>query len=72
MENIYLRPYTVDWNNEESDSLHLEYSYDLKEWYRLNGDNAVLYAVNGSKRMLSPQIIKNGDSDFTIYAMDAL
>ena len=26
----FLRPYTKDWDNPESDSLHLEYSYTVK------------------------------------------
>ena len=25
-KTAWLRPYTLDWNNPESDSLHLEYS----------------------------------------------
>lgn len=67
---FYIRPYTVDWKNEESDSLHLEYSYDKEEWYALNGDNGILYAQAGSKRMEAPQIIRTGEG-FAIYARDA-
>lgn len=69
-ENIYLRPYTVGWNNEESDSLHLEYSYDKENWYALNGGNGILFAKAGSKRMSKPQIVKEEDG-FVIYALDA-
>lgn len=29
--NFYLQAYTVDWNNEESDSLHLNYAYEGKK-----------------------------------------
>lgn len=68
---FYIRPYTVNWNNEESDSLHLEYSYDKEDWYAFNGDNGILFAQSGSKRMAKPQIVKDGDS-FRIYAMDAV
>lgn len=69
--SFYLRPYTVDWNNQESDSVHLEYSYDKVNWYSLNGNNGVLFAKSGSKRMAEPQIIKVSDDKFKIYAMDA-
>lgn len=68
---FYVRPYTVNWNNEESDSLHLEYSYDKEEWYALNGNNGILFAEGGSKRMSRPQIIKTSEG-FKIYAEDAL
>ena len=69
--NFYIRPYTVDWNNEESDSLHLEYSYDKENWYAFNGNNGILFAQGGSKRMAAPQIVKSGDG-FIVYAADAL
>ncbi len=74
MENnkYYIMPYTVDWNNEESDSLHLKYSYDKEQWYNLNGDNGILYAKSGSKRMLEPQILKLENGLFKIYAKDVL
>lgn len=68
---FYVRPYTVNWNNEESDSLHLEYSYDKEEWYALNGNNGILFAEGGSKRMSRPQIIKTSEG-FKVYAEDAL
>lgn len=68
-DNIYLRPYTMTWKNEESDSLHLEYSYDGQEWYALNGGNGVLSAKGGSKRMDRPQLVKNGRG-YILYALD--
>lgn len=70
--SIYLRPYTVDWNNPESDSIHLEYSYDKENWYSLNGNNGVLFAKSGSRRMSEPQIIKMSEDRFKIYAKDSL
>ena len=69
--NFYLRPYIIDWNNQESDSLHIEYSYDKKDWYYLNGNNGVLFAKGGSKRMCKPQIVKVDDENFKIYAKDS-
>jgi len=66
-----IRPYTVDWNTEESDSLHLEYSYDGEEWFALNGNNGILFPTMGSKRMANPTIIKKGDNTFKLYAADA-
>lgn len=69
--NFYVRPYIVDWKNEESDSLHLEYSYDKEEWYALNGNNGILFAKGGSRRMAAPQIVKAGEG-FKVYAEDAL
>lgn len=70
-ENFYVRPYTVAWNNEESDSLHLEYSYDKENWYAFNGGNGVLFAKGGSKRMVKPQFVK-ADNGYVLYAMDAV
>ncbi len=67
---FYVRPYTVNWNNEESDSLHLEYSYDMQEWYALNGNNGILFAQAGSKRMAAPQIVRI-DGGFCVMAADA-
>lgn len=69
--NFYVRPYTVNWQNEESDSLHMEYSYDKNDWYAFNGDNGILFAKGGSKRMANPQIAKTADG-FTVYAADAV
>ncbi len=71
IKKIYLRPYTVDWNNKESDSIHLEYSYDKENWYKLNGNNGILFAKSGSMRMTKPQIVKVSDDNFIIYAKDA-
>lgn len=68
---FYIRPYIKDWKNEESDSLHLEYSYDKQDWYAFNGDNGILFAQSGSRRMVNPQIVKN-EEGFTVYAADAL
>ncbi len=70
-KKFYIRPYTKDWNNEESDSLHLEYSYDLENWYAFNGDNGILFAQGGSKRMSALQIVKDGEQ-FIIYGADAM
>ena len=67
--NYYIRPYTMNWNNEESDSLHLEYSYDKENWYALNGGNGVLFPKAGSKRMVKPQIVKTSDG-YVLYAVD--
>ena len=69
---FYVRPYTVDWNNEESDSLHLEYSYNGDEWYALNGSNGVLFPQIGSKRMKNPKFVRNSEGSITLYAQDAL
>ncbi len=70
-KKYYVKPYTVNWNNEESDSLHLAYSYDGEDWYLLNGDNGVLFAQSGSKRMANPQIVRT-ENGFMVYAADAL
>lgn len=69
---FYVRPYTVNWNNEESDSLHLEYSYNGSDWFTLNGNNGVLFATLGSKRMKNPRLVRNEDQTVTLYAEDAL
>lgn len=69
---FYVRPYVKNWNNSESDSLHLEYSYDKETWYNLNGNNGILFAKGGSGRMTEPQIIKVGEDKFKVYAKDVL
>ena len=70
--NFYVRPYVKNWNNPESDSLHLEYSYDKETWYSLNGNNGILFAKGGLGRMTEPQIVKEGEDKFKVYAKDAL
>lgn len=65
-----VRPYTVDWNNEESDSLHLEYSYNGDDWFALNGNNGILFPTLGSKRMENPTLIAK-DGGFKLFAADA-
>lgn len=71
MAKKFLRAYTVEWNNEESDSLHLEYSHDGEKWYALNGNNGVLFPTKGSKRMKNPVFVKKGDS-YQLAATDAV
>ena len=71
MSNYYLRPYTAEWNNAESDSLHLEYSYDKKNWFALNGNNGILFANKGKGRISKPAIIKVDKETFKVYALDA-
>ena len=69
--NFYLQAYTVDWNNEESDSLHLNYAYEgKKEWFALNGYNGILFAKAGSKRMKNPTFAKD-DKGYLVIACDA-
>lgn len=68
----FLRPYIMDWGNEESDSLHLEYSYDQVHWYKLNGGHGVLFADHGHGRMKDPFFVKGEDGSFTLYAADAV
>ncbi len=69
-KHFYVRPYTMDWNNEESDSLHLEYSYDKTTWYAFNGGNGVLFPRAGSRRMKKPMIVQK-DGGFVLYGTDA-
>lgn len=68
----YLRPYTLDWQNEESDSLHLEYSYNGFDWYALNGNNGVLFPSTGSKRLVNPKLYELNNGLFYITAEDIL
>lgn len=63
----YIKAYTLDWNNTESNSLHLAYSYDRQQWYALNGGNAVLFA-NSNKMMFHPAIHRNSDNTFIVAA----
>ncbi len=71
-ENVFLRAFTMDWNNEEGDMLRLEYSYDQKEWYALNGSNGVFLPRQGSKRIKNPKMIKNDNGVYTFYADDVM
>ena len=66
----WLRPYTMDWNNPESDSLHLEYSYNGKDWYALNCGNGIWYPDFGSKRLIHPAIYQLTDTSWMITGTD--
>ena len=67
----FLRPYTKDWNNPESDSLHLEYSYNGKNWYSLNGNNGVWFPDYGSKQLADPSVYQLKNGNYFITARDA-
>lgn len=68
----FIRPYTKDWNNPESDSLHLEYSYNGEDWYPLNGNNGIYFPTKGSAQMQSPKIYELDNQTYYIVALDAL
>ncbi|NLZ80498.1 MAG: family 43 glycosylhydrolase [Clostridiales bacterium] len=72
LEGGYIRAYTMDWDNGESDSLHLEYSYDKEHWYSLNGGNGVLFPRLGSKQMKNPRLRREEDGSFLLLAEDAI
>lgn len=67
----FLRPYTKDWDNPESDSLHLEYSYNGKNWYSLNGNNGIWFPDYGSKHLTSPSVYRLKNGGYFITAEDA-
>ena len=71
-KTAWLRPYTLDWNNPESDSLHLEYSYNGSDWYQLNGNNGIWFPDFGSKRLHSPSIYQLINGTYLIAASDAV
>lgn len=68
----WLRPYTMNWNDPESDSLHLEYSYNGSDWYQLNGNNGIWFPDFGSKRLQSPSIYQLNHGTYLIAASDAV
>lgn len=37
----YIRSHTVTWENPMEDNFYLEYSYNCKDWYALNGGNSI-------------------------------
>ena len=67
----FLRPYTKNWNNPESDSLHLEYSYNGRNWYSLNGNNGIWFPDYGSKQLSEPSIYSLKNGSYLITARDA-
>ncbi len=67
---INLRAYTMDWDTPESDSLHLEYSYDEHTWYALNGGNGVFFPTVGSKQLINPRLREHEDGGFEVIAED--
>lgn len=71
-ETAYLRPYTKDWNTPESDSLHLEYSYNGKNWYAFNGNNGIWFPDFGSHRLASPAVYALEDGGYFVTALDCL
>ncbi|MBO5228281.1 MAG: family 43 glycosylhydrolase, partial [Lachnospiraceae bacterium] len=68
--NIFLRGYTMNWDTPESDSLHLEYSYDENIWYALNGGNAVYFPSVGSKQLINPRLRELEEGGFEVIAED--
>ena len=67
----FLRPYTKNWDNPESNSLHLEYSYNGKNWYSLNGNNGVWFPDYGSKQLTDPSVYQMKSGSYFITARDA-
>lgn len=67
----YLRVYTKDWKNTESDSIHFEYSYNKNNWYALNGNNAIVFPTQGSRRLTNPRIHQSNNF-YCITAVDAV
>lgn len=70
-QTAWLRPYTMDWNTPESDSLHLEYSYNKSDWYQLNGGNGVWFPDFGSGRITSPALYLLENHGYLVTAGDA-
>lgn len=70
-QTAWLRPYTMDWNTPESDSLHLEYSYNKSDWYQLNGGNGVWFPDFGSGRITSPTLYLLENHGYLVTAGDA-
>lgn len=70
-KTAWLRPYTLNWDNPESDSLHLEYSYNGTDWYQLNGNNGIWFPDFGSKRLHSPAVYQLDHGTYLIAASDA-
>ncbi|MGB4657696.1 MAG: family 43 glycosylhydrolase [Mobilitalea sp.] len=66
----YLRPYTLAWKDEESDSLHLEYSYNGSDWYALNGNNGILFPSLGSRHLSNPSLFETNHNQYYITADD--
>lgn len=67
----FLRPYTKNWDNPESDSLHLEYSYNGTDWYALNGNNGVWFPDYGSKQLTNPSLHHLKDRGYLVTALDS-
>ena len=70
-KTAWLRPYTLNWDNPESDSLYLEYSYNGTDWYQLNGNNGIWFPDFGSKRLHSPAVYQLDHGTYLIAASDA-
>lgn len=70
-QTAWLRPYTMDWNTPESDSLYLEYSYNKSDWYQLNGGNGVWFPDFGSGRIISPALYLLENHGYLVTAGDA-
>lgn len=50
----YIRSYQVCWESPKENYYYLEYSYNRKDWYRLNGGNSIL--LPDGRLPVSPEI----------------
>lgn len=64
----------VTWSyitGQESNSLHLEYSYNEKNWFSLYGNNGVFFSPLGSRQIKNPHLVRQADGSVLLYAQDA-
>jgi len=65
----YIRSHSVHWQEPAPGEYNLEYSYNRRDWYALNGGNAICLPFEGL--LLSPEIV-NMDAAGTEISIDDL
>lgn len=71
-KTAYIRSHTVHWQNPAPGYYYLEYSYNRRDWYQLNGGNAIALPAEGL--LLIPELEQHepDGADITIEQLQDL
>jgi len=66
----YLLTYVVSGDTDETDSLHIAYSLDGKNYTALYNNQPIRYAGKGTNKMGSPALFRKADGTYGLIAAD--
>ena len=66
----YLLTYVVSGDTDETDSLHIAYSLDGKNYTALYNNQPIRYAGKGTNKMGSPTLFRKADGTYGLIASD--